>query len=102
MKAKVSANGIVVTNLPEEQIPAADCLFDFCDAEFAARQDIHNSFEQAKGRGSWARYYLLHEVKKVAISNQIQYSYHMTYIVAYKLADIWFTEREAEAKLAKK
>lgn len=72
----------------------ADTLFDICDAELNSRIDIHNSFDVARGEASWARYTLLHEVRKIADREGIYCSYHMAFVVASKLSEIWFEQKE--------
>ncbi len=87
-------NQIEVVTLPAAQVEAVDTLFELCDAEFNARQDVHNSFAKARGVASWARYFLLHEVRHVAARNDIYCSYHMAFVVATKLSEIWFEQKE--------
>lgn len=87
-------NKIQATTLPGQLMDDADTLFDICDAEFNSRRDIHEGFSRARGEASWARYTLLHEVRKVADRENIYCSYHMAFVVASKLAEIWFEQKE--------
>lgn len=43
-----------------------DALFEICDAEFNSRSDIHRAARWYRGAKSFARYYLTHEIKKIA------------------------------------
>lgn len=87
-------NGISAVTLPSDHIESVDNLFDICDAEFNSRKDIHESFKQARGAASWARHFLLHEVRSVADREGIYCSYHMAYVIASKLSEIWFEQKE--------
>ncbi len=77
-----------------KEIENTDSLFEICDAEFNSCAAIHHSFASAKGAASWARYYLLHEVRRVAMRENIYASYHIAHMVAVKIADIWFEQKE--------
>jgi len=87
-------NKIEIVTLPISAVEAVDTLFEVCDAEFSSRNDVHNSFQSARGAASWARYYLLHEVRKVAARDGIFCSYHMAFVVASKLSEVWFEQKE--------
>jgi hypothetical protein len=87
-------NQIEVPGLHWKEIESVDILFDLCDVEFKSRVDVHNSFREAKGTKSWARYYLLHEVRKVAARESIYCSYHMAFVTATKLSQMWFKQKE--------
>lgn len=87
-------NKIEAPGLHSDQLNIVDALFDLCDAEFNSRTDVHSSFNRAKGAASWARYYLLHEVRRVAERNELYCSYHMAFVVATKLSEIWFEQKE--------
>ena len=77
-----------------KEIEFADSLYEICDAEFSSRKDIHTSFATAKGAASWSRYYLLHEVRKVAMRENIYASVHMSHMVANRLAQDWYEHKE--------
>lgn len=94
MMAYTPRNKIQATTLPVQHWQDADTLFEICDAEFNGRKDIYNSFVQAKGSKSWARYTLLHEVRKIADREGIYCSYHMALVVAVKLSEIWFEQKD--------
>ena len=79
----------------DKEVAAIDTLYDICDAEFNSRIDVHNSIETASGENSWARYYLLHEVRKIAMRENLYVSYHMTYVVAKHIARDWYAQRES-------
>lgn len=87
-------NNIEIVTLPTKEVETVDTLFELCDAEFNSRSDVHSSFQAARGAASWARYYLLHEVRKVAAREGIFCSYHMAFVVASKLSEIWFEQKE--------
>lgn len=86
----------VATSYPY-QVELVDTLYEICDAEFNSRADIHNSFKTAKGVASWTRYFLLHEVRHVAAKNDIYCSYHMAYVVAKRIAEVWFEQEDQYA-----
>ena len=87
-------NKLEVTHFMKSEIETADTLFEVCDAEFNSSAEVHKSFERARGAASWARYYLLHKVQDVARRDGIFCSYHTAYIIATKLSEIWFAQRE--------
>ena len=87
-------NQIEIVTSPPTEVETVDTLFELCDAEFNSRADIHASFKSARGAASWARYFLLHEVRHVAAREHIFCSYHMAYVVASKLSEIWFEQKE--------
>ena len=87
-------NKIETVTMMKTEVEIVDSLFELCDAEFNSRSDVHNSFHSAHGAASWARYFLLHEVRKVAARENIFCSYHMAYVVASKLSEIWFEQKE--------
>lgn len=76
------------------EIDAVDTLYEICDAEFNSRKDIHDSFERAAGLKSWARYYLLHEVKKIAKRDGIMCSEYLAHRVAGAIAEMWFERQD--------
>lgn len=78
----------------KSEAEVVDNLFDICDAEFNSSPEVHSSFERARGAASWARYYLLHKVQDVAHRDGMFCSYHMAYIIATKLSEIWFAQKE--------
>lgn len=88
-------NQIEVATMMASEIKIVDTLFDICDAEFNSRQDVHTSFASAQGESAWTRYYLLHQVRDVASREHLMCSYHLAYVVAKKLAEVWFS-RKAE------
>ncbi len=87
-------NKIEIATLHKEQIAAVDNLFDICDAEFNSCANVHKSFEHARSANNWSRYYLLHEVRRVADREEMFCSYHMAFVVSSRLAEIWFEQRE--------
>lgn len=85
----------IVPGYGVDQVTIVDTLYEICDAEFTSRDDIHRSFRSARGAASWARYILLHEVRAVAVREDMFCSYHMAFVVASKLSEVWFSrERE--------
>lgn len=87
-------NKIEVCTYTDREIEHVDTLYEICNAEFNSRTDVHSSFKSAKGAASWARYYLLHEVRNIATRDDIYCSYHMAFVVASKIAEVWFNLRE--------
>jgi hypothetical protein len=87
-------NQIEIVTLPKPQVETVDTLYEICNAEFNSRQDIHSSFNSARGAASWARYVVLHEVRKVAKREEMYCSYHMAFVVASKLSEVWFAQKE--------
>lgn len=87
-------NKIEVATLHKREIETVDNLFDLCDSEFNSRYDVHKSFESARGAASWARYFLLYEVRHVATNHDMFCSYHMAFVIATKLSEIWFEQKE--------
>lgn len=77
-----------------KEVEFADTLYEICDAEFNSRRDIHDSFTQVSGPNSWARYHLLHEVRKISIRENVYAGHHMTHMIAIKIAKDWFTQKE--------
>ena len=77
-----------------QEVGYVDTLYEICDAEFSSRADVHNSFGSARGEASWARYYLLHEVRKIAIREDLYMSFHMAYVIAQRIAKDWFEQKE--------
>jgi len=88
-------NQIEVPHMMPTEIGMVDTLYEICDAEFNSRADVHHSFAACKGAKSWTRYYLLHEVRKVAARESIMCSYHMAFVIATKISEIWFEQKEA-------
>lgn len=87
-------NKLEITHFMTSEIDTVDSLFDICDAEFNSSADVHRSFEYSRGAASWARYYLLHRVQDVARREGMFCSYHMAFIIATKLSEIWFAQKE--------
>ena len=87
-------NNIEAATLPLKDMLTVDNLFDICDAEFNSRREIHDSFAKSRGAASWARYYLLHEVRSVAAREEIYCNYHMAFVVATKISELWFEQKE--------
>lgn len=83
-------NHIELYHCMNSEIGAVDTLFEICDAEFNSRKDVHDSFAKAKGLLSWVRYYLSHEVSKIARRENVLCSNHLSLIVATAIAKIWF------------
>lgn len=83
-------NKIELHHVMPSEVEAVDTLFEICDAEFNSRKDVHESFKNARGSKSWARYYLLHEINKIAIRESMVCSHHLTLIIANVIACIWF------------
>jgi hypothetical protein len=89
-----SRNGLDITYCMKSEIENADCLFEVCDAEFNSSAVVHSSFERATGAKSWTRYYLLHRVQDVAQRDGVFCSYHTAFIIATKLSELWFAQKE--------
>ncbi len=87
-------NQLEVTHFMRSEVDTADNLFDICDAEFNSSASVHQSFGRATGAASWARYYLLHKVQYVAHREGMICSWYTAYIVAKRLSEIWFAQRE--------
>lgn len=87
-------NQIEVVTMFHSQVQVVDTLFDICDSEFNSRQEVHTSFKNASSMEAWARYYLLHEVRNVAQRESLHCSYHMSFVIAKKLSELWFEHRE--------
>ena len=83
-------HGIELHHVMQGEIDSVDTLFENCDAEFNSRADVHSSFERETSSKRWARYYLSHEVTKVAIRDGIPCSNHLSHIVANEIAGMWF------------
>ncbi len=77
--------------LPAKDI---DTVFEICDAEFNSSAYIHESFKNARGYLSWARYFLIYEVWKVAQRENIYLSQYAALLVAQHLAKIWFESKD--------
>ena len=77
-----------------KEAEVADSVYEICDSEFNSRNDIHNSFLSAKGEASWARHYLLHEIRKVAIRENLYISVHVAHQIGLRIANDWFKQKE--------
>lgn len=87
-----SRNGIAVNDaLVDGDI--IDTIYETCDAEFSSRADVHNSFARASGMFSWARYYLTHEIRRIAIRDNIGWnlSRWQCLQIAQRISKDWFT-----------
>ena len=83
--------GLPTLNLPYgTAIELMDEVYVVCDAEFNSRRDVHESFSKARGVKSWARFYLMHEVEKVAQRDGHQLSYFQRELIATKISENWF------------
>ena len=76
------------------EIEFTDSLYEICDAEFNSRKDVYYSFSTARGADSWARYYLVHEVRKIALRENLYVSFHVAHMISKKISDEWFTQKE--------
>lgn len=72
------------------EIQTADYLYCICDSEFGSLNRFHESYAQTKGVKSWARFFLLNEVQKVAQRENLICSNHTAHMVALKIAQDWF------------
>lgn len=93
-----SVLGIDTKGMMQSEIQTADYLYCVCDAEFGSRQDVHSSYATAKGEKSWARYFLLHEVQKVAQREGLFCSHHTALKVAQRIAEDWFECKKEDEK----
>jgi hypothetical protein len=82
-------NKIELHHVMPSEVETVDTLFEICDAEFNSRKDVHESFKASMGPKRWARFYLLHEVQKVANREGISCSHHLAHIVATEIARMW-------------
>jgi hypothetical protein len=82
-------NDIDTTNVIESEAEFLDTLYEICDAEFTSREDIHNSFVNARGQKSWANT-LRWEVQKIANRDGIQCGQYTAQKVADRIANDWF------------
>jgi hypothetical protein len=69
----------------------SELLYSVCDAEFTSRIDIHESFENSVNAKSWARFHLVHEIRKIAIRDGIYLSTDNMLMVAMRIAADWYT-----------
>jgi hypothetical protein len=85
--------GFPTANLPYgTEAAVLDEVYVVCDAEFNSRKDVHESFARARGVKSWARFYLMHEVQKVALRDGHTLSYYQRELIAMKVAQDWFAQ----------
>lgn len=89
----MSRNGFNTVNMMGSEKAVVDSLYEICDAEFNSRFDVHQSFQNSKGEASWARYFVLHEVQKVATREGISASWYLTKMIADKIAKDWYLAR---------
>jgi len=92
----MSRNGFNTTNMMDSEKSTVEWLYEICDAEFNSRFDVHRSFQHSKGEASWARYYVLHEVQKVATREGIASSWFLSKMVADKISKDWYLARARE------
>lgn len=75
-----------------------DTIYETCDAEFNSRIDVYRSFKTARGKKSWARYYLLHEVQKICQRDGIYMSQFHCQNIADRISDDWYKHDCREEK----
>jgi hypothetical protein len=93
MNPGYTKEGFPTANLPYgTEATVLDEVYVVCDAEFNSRQDVHESFKHARGVKSWARFYLMHEVGKVAHRDGYQLSYYQRELIAQKISQDWFAQ----------
>ena len=90
-------NDIDTTNVIPAEAEYIDTLYEICDAEFTSRQDIHESFVNARGERSWANS-LRWEVQKIARREGFSLGQYPCECVAKQIAQDWWDQYVAEGQ----
>jgi len=91
MDSAYTPEGLPTVHLPYgTNVAHMDEVYVSCDAEFNSRHDVHESFAQARGVKSWARFYLMPEVAKVAYRDGYTLSSYQILLISMKIAEDWF------------